>query len=84
MSQTNKIGIHTSPHIYTKVYKGQYNGIRFNITFNKLYENEYDETDYSTDINWIDHLDEDRQPIVNDAIKKLFNSKIEQGLILKD
>jgi hypothetical protein len=84
MSQTNKIGIHTSPQIYSKVYKGQYNGIRFNITFNKLYENEYDETDYSTDIDWIDHLEEDRKPVVNDAIKKLFNSKIDQSLILKD
>jgi len=41
MSQTNKIGINTSPQIYSKVYKGQYNGIRFNITINKLFENEY-------------------------------------------
>lgn len=84
MSKENKIGISTSPQIYSKVYKGQYNGIRFNITFNKLFENEYDETDYSIEINWIDYLEEDRQPIVNDAIKKLFNSKIDQGLILKD
>ena len=82
--QTNKIGINCSPQIYSKVYRGQYNSIRFNITFNKLYENEYDETDYSIDINWIDHLEEDRQSVVNEAIKKLFNSKIEQGLILKD
>lgn len=84
MSQTNKIGINTSPQIYSKVYKGQYNGIRFNITFNKLFENEYGETEYSIEIDWVDPLDEDRQPVVNDAIKKLFNSKIEQGLILKD
>ena len=84
MPQENKIGIHTSPHTYSKLYKGQYNGIRFIIEFNKLYENEYDETDYSIEINWIDNLDEERQPIVNTAIKKLFNSKIQQGLILKD
>lgn len=84
MNQINKIGINTSPQIYSKVYRGQYNGIRFNLTFNKLFENEYDETDYSIEINWIDYLDEDRQPVVNEAIKKLFNSKIEQGLIMKD
>lgn len=84
MSQINRIGINTSPQIYSKVYRGQYNGIRFNLTFNKLFENEYDETDYSIEINWIDYLDEDRQPVVNEAIKKLFNSKIEQGLIMKD
>lgn len=84
MSQVNRIGINTSPQIYSKVYRGQYNGIRFNLTFNKLFENEYDETDYSIEINWIDYLDEDRQPVVNEAIKKLFNSKIEQGLIMKD
>ncbi len=84
MSQTNKIGIHTSPHTYTKLYKGQYNGIRFIISYNKLYENEYDETDYSIEINWIDNLDEDRQLVVNEAIRKLFKSKIEQGQILKD
>lgn len=80
----NKIGINTSPQVYSKVYKAQYNGIRCNVTLNKLYENDYEETDYSIEINWIDHLDEDRQPVVNDAIKKLFNSKVEQGLILKD
>jgi len=80
----NKIGINTSPNTYTKLYKGQYNGIRYIIEYNKLYENEYDETDYEIVINWIDHLDEERQPIVNEAIKKLFNSKIDQGLILKD
>ena len=84
MSQINKIGINTSPQIYSKVYRGQYNGIRFNLTFNKLFENEYDETDYSIEINWIDFLEDNRQLIVNDAIKKLFNSKIDQGLILKD
>lgn len=84
MGQVNKIGINVSPQIYSKVYKGQYNGIRFNLTYNKLYENEYEETDYSIEINWIDHLDEDRQLIVNEAIRKLFNSKIEQGQILKD
>lgn len=84
MSQINRIGINTSPQIYSKVYRGQYNGIRFNLTFNKLFENEYDETDYSIEINWIDYLDDDRQPVVNEAIKKLFNSKIEQGLIMKD
>jgi hypothetical protein len=84
MSQTNKIGINTSPQIYSKVYKGQYNGIRFNITFNKLFENEYNETDYSIEIDWVDFLDEERQLVVNDAVKKLFHSKIDQGLILKD
>tara|TARA_R110000782_G_scaffold268859_2_gene365973 strand:+ start:556 stop:807 length:252 start_codon:yes stop_codon:yes gene_type:complete len=80
----NKIGINTSPQIYSKVYKGQYNGIRFNITYNKLFENDYGETDYSIEIDWIDFLETDRQSVVNDAIKKLFNSKIEQGLIVKD
>lgn len=83
-NQINKIGIHTSPHTYNKLYKGHYNGLRYILEYNKLYENEYDETDYETVINWIDHLDEDRQVVVNEAIKKLFKSKIEQGLILKD
>lgn len=82
--QVNKIGINTSPQIYSKVYRGQYNSIRFNLTFNKLFENEYNETDYSIEIDWVDFLDEERQLVVNDAVKKLFHSKIDQGLILKD
>lgn len=82
--QTNKIGINCSPQIYSKVYRGQYNSIRFNLTFNKLFENEYNETDYSIEIDWVDFLDEERQLVVNDAVKKLFHSKIDQGLILKD
>ena len=84
MSQQNRIGINTSPQIYSKVYRGQYNGLRYNLTLNKLFENEYEETDYSIEIDWIDTLDEDRQLTVNQAIIKIFNSKIEQGLITKD
>jgi len=80
----NKIGINNSPHEFTKIYKGQYNGIRFLITFNKLYEDEYGETEYTTEINWIDHIDEDRSKIVNEAIIKIFKDRIDKKLILKD
>ena len=80
----NKIGINPSPYEYSKLYKGQYNGIRYIITYNKLYENEYEETDYSIEISWIDHLDEDRKEVVTQAIKKLFKNKIEQKLIMQD
>lgn len=80
----NKLGINPSPYEYSKIYKGQYNGLRYIITYNKLYENEYEETEYSIEINWIDTIDDDRKKVVNEAIIKLFNSKIEQGLIIKD
>lgn len=80
----NRIGISSSPHEFTKVFKGQYNGIRFLLMHNKLYENDYGETDYSIEITWLDFLDEERQLVVNQAIIKLFNSKIEQKVIMKD
>lgn len=80
----NKIGMNNSPYEFTKIYKGQYNGIRYLLTFNKLYEDEYGETEYSTEISWIDYIDEDRAKVVNEAIIKLFKSKIDQKLILKD
>lgn len=80
----NKIGINPSPVEYTKTYRGQYNGIRYNLMYNKLSENEYGESVYEFNINWIDYIDEERSKIVNEAIIKLFKSKIEQGLILKD
>lgn len=80
----NRIGINPSPYEYTKLFKGQYNGIRYIITYNKLYEDEYGETDYSIEIACIDFIEDERQKIVNEAIIKLFKSKIEQGIILKD
>lgn len=80
----NKIGINPSPTEYTKTYRGQYNGIRYNLMYNKLSENDYGESDYEININWIDFIDDERAKIVNEAIIKLFKSKIEQGLILKD
>jgi len=52
--------------------------------YNKLSENDYGESVYEFNINWIDFIDEERSKIVNEAIIKLFKSKIEQGLILKD
>jgi hypothetical protein len=80
----NKIGLDVAPVEYTKIYRGQYNGIRYNIMYNKTYDKEYGDTDYSVDIIWVDHLDEERKEIVNQAIIKLFKSKIEQQLIIKD
>ena len=80
----NKIGIHNSPYEFTKLYKGQYNGIRFIILYNKLYENEYGETEYTTEVNWIDFIDEDRKKTVNEAVIKIFKNKLDQNLIIKD
>jgi len=80
----NKIGIHNSPYEFTKLYKGQYNGIRFIILYNKLYENEYGETEYTTEVNWIDFIDEDRKKTVNEAVIKIFKNKLDQKLIIKD
>ena len=80
----NKIGLDSNPSDYTKIYKGQYNGIKYNLMHHKIYDKEYGDTNYTIDINWIDHLDEERKEIVNQAIIKLFKSKIEQQLIIKD
>jgi hypothetical protein len=80
----NKIGIHNSPYEFTKLYKGQYNGIRFIILYNKLYENEYGETEYTTEVNWIDFIDEDRKKTVNEAVIKIFKNKLDQKLIIQD
>lgn len=83
-SKENRIGINPNPYEYTKLYKGQYNGLKFIIQYNKLYEDEYGETDYSIEINWIDIIDPERELVVNQAISKIFKSKIDQGLVIKD
>ena len=80
----NKIGINPSPSEYEKFYKGQYNGIRFLIIYSKTYENDYGETNYTIEINWIDFLEEERQKIVNQAIVKLFKHKIDSKQIIQD
>ncbi len=83
-SKENRIGINPSPYEYNKLYKGQYNGLKYIIQYNKIYEDEYGESNYSITINWIDYIDPDREQIVNQAISKIFKLKIDQGLIIKD
>ena len=75
----NKIGIHNSPYEFTKLYKGQYNGIRFIILYNKLYENEYSETEYTTEVNRNDFIDENRKKEILNEDLIIKKKKIKKG-----